>query len=716
MISKLQSLPLTQQCLFLVAVPLICELAFVGSLTILFCQVQTEARSAEESKLVISAIDSAEKTMYMVFTDLASSLNGNDHAQVAQYYRSRELCADAMRTLLALLERRYDHETVAEIQDEMNQVLNTIEENRSAMKDNGIIKMIMRGQLHAAGLQDAMDLLMQNFDQLEEHEKGISQSQTKNEIMARRMLLTAVYVGVVMNIMVAFFMSRYFSRVIIQKMSRLAENAQRFSKMQAMLPLLNDGTEFAELDCVLHNMALSVSNSVKRERAAIENAVDVICTLNERGKFIAVSPSAISAWGYEPEILIGRPYTQLTNGVSFSELSLQEQFEWDVELERSDSKQISTNWSVKKGADGTLFCVVHDVTERRRAERLIKDSEAEIRSLLENMFTGVIKLTDSGNIVSVNPRMQQLLHFSSVDLVGKHVSELFRRKADVSPEQFFSLLVNNTLNRVAEYTALSKSGVEVPVDLSVSRYETGDGKAYVANLLDSSERRQIQELKQQFTAMISHDLRTPLASVSNMLELTLAGAYGEVSDICASRMEVAQRNLTRLMSLINELLEMDKLESGTMQLELARTDVQNVLQQAHWSIEDFAKSNGVSLNLIPCELTLLLDEKRIVQVLVNLLSNSIKFSAAGTNISLHARLEEGYGVITISDQGRGISKENLPYLFDRFSRASQMGQGRIQSTGLGLSICKAIVEMHGGRIEVESEVGVGTKFHVLLPA
>ncbi|CAN5499645.1 hypothetical protein BH10CYA1_BH10CYA1_61800 [soil metagenome] len=712
------TLRLTQQGLLLVAVPLVFELAFVGVLTGLIYKVQSEAKAADESKVIVSQINNVEKCLYCNLSDVATSISGPWWpGEVDRSAESKRKCIEEFQILLTMLAGRYDSETIDGLKNEIESLFNVIDRNRASLKKNGLASLIFKGEIHLSALGDCLDILAQDLDQISEHEKGLSQSVSGSDQRARESLLVAVYFGVGANMVIALLLSLYFSRSVIEKMNRLGENAARFSKMQPMLQPLNEDTEFAELDRVLHDMAMVVSLSTKRERAAIENAVDVICTISDRGKFLAISPAATHAWGYEPEILLGRPYVQLTGGASFDAIkeTSGDQFEWEAELERSDGELKSTSWSIKLSSDGTLFCVVRDITEKKRAELLLKASEAEVRTLIENMFTAVLKTSADGTILAVNPRTVELLGFPAEELVNQHISRVFKQLGEVSQMQFFESLKKSALNRVVEYSAVSKASNDVPVDVCLSKYESTQGTAYVLNLLDSSERRQVQELKQQFTAMISHDLRSPLSSVCNMLELTIAGAYGDISETCANRIEIAQKNLIRLMNLINELLEVDKLDSGTMQIEPKTTKVAGIFDQAVWSIEDFAKRNGISLHKEPCDFTLFVDEKRIVQVLINLISNSIKFSAPKTTITLSAEQKEGFGVIRVIDQGQGIAKENLPYLFDRFTRVSKAGRGDIKSTGLGLSICKSMVELHDGHIEVESEVGVGTTFVIWLP-
>lgn len=224
-----------------------------------------------------------------------------------------------------------------------------------------------------------------------------------------------------------------------------------------------------------------------------------------------------------------------------------------------------------------------------------------------------------------------------------------------------------------------------------------------------------EQMKQEFVQMISHDLRTPLTSLQTTLALAANGTYGELSERGALRISQSEESVQRLIELINQLLDLEKIESGNLQLDVGPVPVSRILERALASCQGYAdKQNVVLVSSADSELPNLIgDEVRLVQVLVNLIGNAIKFSPVGGKVTVSADAHGSDAVrISVCDQGPGIQSDQLVAVFDRFQ---QVGPSR-GGTGLGLAICKAIVEAHGGRMNVVSEVGEGSTFSLTVPA
>jgi two-component system sensor histidine kinase VicK len=221
--------------------------------------------------------------------------------------------------------------------------------------------------------------------------------------------------------------------------------------------------------------------------------------------------------------------------------------------------------------------------------------------------------------------------------------------------------------------------------------------------------------------MVSHDLRTPLASLYGTLELLIAGVYDSKDEIGKNRLQKALGSLNRLLNLINDLLDLDKLEAGKMTMELKLANVADLTKKSIDSVAGYAESHDVKITADLPDINLTADEDRFIQVMVNLLSNAIKFSPPDSNVQINANLcsdesANKYCEIKISDQGRGIPSEQIPFLFERFRQTDKGDGKRGVGTGLGLAICKAIVEGHEGTIGATSELGKGTTICIRLPA
>ncbi|MGH9554010.1 MAG: sensor histidine kinase, partial [Terriglobales bacterium] len=232
----------------------------------------------------------------------------------------------------------------------------------------------------------------------------------------------------------------------------------------------------------------------------------------------------------------------------------------------------------------------------------------------------------------------------------------------------------------------------------------------MADSLRAAERE-----KQEFVSMISHDLRTPLTSLQGTLALIAKGSYGALSQLGQTRVAKAETSLERLINLINELLEIERLEAGMVRLECRNVKIQNVIEQSIESISAFSEQHQVSITAQPVDATLNADPDRLVQVLVNLLSNAVKFSPGESAVHVAVEESSGWLKISVRDEGRGIPPQSQQAVFDRFKQVQDSDAQQHSGAGLGLAISKSIVEAHHGEIGVISEVGKGSTFWFRLP-
>ncbi|MBA3994341.1 MAG: hypothetical protein C0469_12505 [Cyanobacteria bacterium DS2.3.42] len=222
--------------------------------------------------------------------------------------------------------------------------------------------------------------------------------------------------------------------------------------------------------------------------------------------------------------------------------------------------------------------------------------------------------------------------------------------------------------------------------------------------------RLAEATKREFVQMISHDLRTPLTAILGTFELLSSGAYGKLTPRGLTRVNDAERESERLIGMINELLDIDKLESGNMQLILDDCELQPILRRAVEAVTVIAESRKVTLEPTRENPIVRVDEDRIVQILINLMGNAVKYSPEGGVIKINAEQEKEFIRIDIIDQGPGIPKKDKRLIFERFKQIEDDDYKRSGSSGLGLAICKSLVESHGGVIGVDSEVGKGSRF------
>jgi signal transduction histidine kinase len=318
-----------------------------------------------------------------------------------------------------------------------------------------------------------------------------------------------------------------------------------------------------------------------------------------------------------------------------------------------------------------------------------------------------------------NPTAESLLGITKQD-IGKPIKEV------VKNEHLLSLVKNipQDPEGVIEKDIELVSAVEATKKVlrtssAVVADPDGNTVGMVTTLNDITKQKELDNLKSTFVANVSHELRTPLVSMDKSISLILSKTAGEINKDQEQFLSIAQRNLKRLGLLINDLLDLSKLEAGKLQLKRELSGIKKVIEESVEGLNTWAATKGITLEKAVQEglPELNIDPNRLIQVLNNLIGNAIKFTPKEGKVTIEAKLGENNREIQVSviDTGIGIPKENLPKIFSKFYQIGERSASDIGGTGIGLSIAKEIVELHGGRIWVESEHGHGAQFKFVLP-
>ncbi len=365
--------------------------------------------------------------------------------------------------------------------------------------------------------------------------------------------------------------------------------------------------------------------------------------------------------------------------------------------------------------EGGFVRTYTDITESKRAEEGLKASERFIRSIVDNMLGGLI-ITDSKSVIeSVNPAAERIFGWTREELVGRHLATLLPPEAAANAGEYLGSASQKAIGQVSEWVGRRKNGQLFPLEVSLFAFETPEGRHFGGNVRDITERHEVERLKKEFLSSVSHELRTPLTSIRGSLGLLRSGALGTLPEEAEDLIAVAERNVIRLIGLINDILDLDRLEDGRIEIHIAPIPVEAVVARALEAVRAFAEQHGIALESNPSDLVVRADADRLVQVLVNLVSNAVKFSPRGRGITVSAAAAGDLAEFRVADRGRGIPPALRSAIFERY-RQVEAGDAREKGgTGLGLAICKAIVEQHGGSIGVESEEGVGSTFWFRVP-
>jgi len=353
----------------------------------------------------------------------------------------------------------------------------------------------------------------------------------------------------------------------------------------------------------------------------------------------------------------------------------------------------------------------------QKEEKILKASEARVRAMIENIPVGVLLLSPIGTIEFTNPTLQKTFGFESHELLGKSVTKLLPREKIAGGTQFVSELSKKALGHIIEIQAQHRDGHEVPIDFTMAEVtlSAGGDAQIMAMTLDATERYEIKKLRQSFVQMVSEELRTPLTKVSDFLGKFGSGKFGEMPEKAVDQCQKSEQNIDRLITLLNDLFDLEKLESGKIDVTKAPASLQAILDKSLNAVSMFAQKHNVTVEIPQTELQLYIDSNRIVQVLVNLLSNAIKFSPAQSKVTIAVKQSDSQLELMVIDKGRGIPASHIGSMFQKFQQVEAGDAKKKGGTGLGLVICRAIVEEHGGTIGVDSEEGKGSTFWIRLP-
>ncbi len=362
------------------------------------------------------------------------------------------------------------------------------------------------------------------------------------------------------------------------------------------------------------------------------------------------------------------------------------------------------------------------VEEKQRAAAALqqKYTEALIErkqtvSVLESIAEGLVVVNTKGEVVMMNPAAERMLAVNQQQRVGTSLLD------NLKDEQLVSLVRGSTENREIVLSAKQDSTKRiVRASNAVITDEDGRAVGMVAVLSDVTKQRELDQLKSEFVSKVSHELRTPLIAMQHALAILNDQLAGPLSEEQQKFVNLTQRNLQRLNGLINDLLDLSKLEARKLELRLESGAIGTIIRQVCESMDAWARSKGITIaERVPEDLpTALLDQARITQVLTNLIGNAIKFTPKDGRVTVEVKLAAGGQSLEVSvlDTGMGIAKEDLPKLFSKFQQVGERSTTDISGTGLGLAISKELVELHHGRIWAESDAHKrGARFSFTIP-
>ncbi len=377
-------------------------------------------------------------------------------------------------------------------------------------------------------------------------------------------------------------------------------------------------------------------------------------------------------------------------------------------------KQVNKSQKDLSDLNNNLEQQVHERT------RSLKLNEEHLRTVLESIADAIITIDDNNCITGFNMAAEKIFYYKAEDVIGKNISVLLPENKRQSHDEYMrskSIYHSRIINQIRDLEGQRKDGSLFALELKVTPMVSDKEKGYVGVLRDITERKRIEKMKSEFISTVSHELRTPLTSMHGAIELIKSVASDELSEQVKKLLQVADNNSQRLLFLINDILDVQKIESEQIDFDFQCIDVFAFVQQSLDDNVNYAEKYGVKF-LLPSsdeKICILADKDRLMQVMANLLSNAAKFADKDSAVDIAvSRSSVGFVKISVKNNGTGIPDAFRHKIFEKFTQLDSSDTRSKGGTGLGLSIAQAIIKKHKGNIDFISEDGV-TVFYFELP-
>ena len=370
------------------------------------------------------------------------------------------------------------------------------------------------------------------------------------------------------------------------------------------------------------------------------------------------------------------------------------------------------------GKIATILSIFYDITQSKLNVIALQESNRRWRYLLDNVSLIVVGVTCAGEVEYINPFLLALTGYTIEEVIGKDWFSQFIPQIDQLEirEEFSSLLIND-FPKYHQNAIVTKAGEERMISWNNTILRSQDNEIIGTLSIgeDITEKLKVDRIKSEFISIVSHELRTPLASIRGALGLLSSGVLANRPETAQNMLNIASSDTERLVRLVNDILDLERLESSKVTLDRNWCDVVDLCQQAIKTMQAIAIESQIEILCNIQSQQVFADQDRLVQTLVNLLSNAIKFSPPQSQVHLEAEQIANEIVFRVCDRGRGIPAAQLESIFERFHQVDASDSRQMGGTGLGLAICRSIVQQHGGKIWVESVLSEGSTFSFTIP-
>ncbi|MBX9694788.1 MAG: PAS domain-containing sensor histidine kinase, partial [Cyanobacteria bacterium] len=638
MLPKPEDIKTLQKGIILVSLPLVIGSLFLALMWGMILSAQEQAQSEAHLKRILFA---QNKLHFLLSDSMALSIATNAVWDKSDSNRMRmmQLTEDIDAQLKVLDEYVKDDPSLKRQTDQMKKevytFLSVLRSLRMSAFDSSQIKPFEMPKM----IRRARTAITRHQDHRQVFSREIQSRQRPALVTADQwgiIIVSVLSLGLISSVGFSILGVMFFGGNMSRRLNVILQNSVLFAANQPINPPVGGQDEIADLDSMFHIMTAKLERERRKEKAITDNALEVICTIDSATKFTTMNPASARAWQYGPEELLGRYMADIifkddiesTQEAMRSCQSQQKDTVFENRIKRRDGSLITMLWSIYWSSPQKLFfCVAHDITKRRLQEELLQESEAQVRLILDSMPVGLVISNENEKIDMANQTMEALLRLDAGKLIGAPVRSLLPDSIPSTNEQFTTGIQELVSGETKEITTRRSDGSEFPAQLVASDFYFHGQRKLLLVVCDNTVRHDAEKLKQELVAMVTHDLRAPLTTLVVTCQLFKGGTLGELSEKGKSKVQTMEKEAERLLGLINDLLDLEKLEiAGGMDIKREIVSMETVIEQAVSSVGYLAEKNGMAVvcDVEPCEAVA--DGGRLVQVIVNLLANAIKFS------------------------------------------------------------------------------------------
>ena len=360
-------------------------------------------------------------------------------------------------------------------------------------------------------------------------------------------------------------------------------------------------------------------------------------------------------------------------------------------------------------------------TNLQQTLSVLANEEKKQRAILDTAPDAIITLDKLGIIQSFNHGAENIFEYDSDEIIGESIKTLMPQNIANSHDNYMADFKNTDqsiiIGKSRELYGKKKNGDKFPIDLTINAKVINNELLFTGVIRDITERKKIDRLKSEFVSTVSHELRTPLTAIKGSLDIITKGLNLNLPEQATTMLDIANRNVERLLTLINDILDVSKLESGEINFVIEKIEINQFIKNITEMNQEYAKKHNTTFKCIngDNDVSVNVDKDRLEQVMSNLLSNAAKYSPKNVPVEIFTTVNDGVIRVSVKDYGPGIPEDFQDTLFEKFTQSDSGDTRQVGGTGLGLNISKMIIQKLGGRLGFETTVGKETTFYFELP-